>query len=494
MILRATANLFNDRAEWASMQKQSVGIGLAANFVMTARPTANLPLANLDSESIRKFVESIAGEIILPDDARYPKARRVWNHAVDKKPAMIARCAGVDDVRRAIEFARNNELLTAVRSGGHGFAGHGVCDGGIVIDLSLMKTATVDPVRQRITIGGGTAAGELDCLAQAFKMAVPLGSCMTVGVSGYALGGGESSLTPKFGYGCDSISGVEVVTADGRVMTARDGENEDLFWAMRGAGANFGVATSLECRMHPIEKVFSGHLRYPIRQAKKVLRFLDEYTRSIPDHLFIVAAVLPYPGERMLDVAVVWPDEEKKGERAIRPLREFLKPFEDAVQTRDYLDEQRAGSDSPADGDYSSYRRGGHFERLSEETIEVIAEYASNAPTESSGITMMYWHGPWCSQPRDDAFGFRVTGYEYWVHSYWQKSRMRKKSYQWVEDFFAAMGPLSTGRVYVNDLEDEGEERVRAAYGEKYERLAQLKKKYDPENFFKSNQNIRPAV
>ena len=459
---------------------------------MTAQPTAGLPLANLGSESIRKFVESIAGEVILPDDARYPKARRVWNHAVDRKPAMIARCAGVDDVRRAIEFARNNELLLAVRSGGHGFAGHAVCDGGIVIDLSLMKAAIVDPVHQSIAIGGGVAAGELDCLAQAYKMAVPLGSCITVGVSGYALGGGESSLTPKFGYGCDSISGVEVVTADGGVMTARDGENDDLFWAMRGAGANFGVATSLEFQMHPIEKVFSGHLKYPIRQVRKVLRFLDEYTRSIPDELFILAAVLPNPGERMLDIAVVWPDEEKKGERAIRPLRKFLKPFADTVQTRDYLDEQRAGSDSPADGDYSSHRRGGHFERLSEETIEVIAEYASNSPSESSGITMMYWHGPWCSQPRDDAFGFRVTGYEYWVHSYWQKSGMRKKSYQWVEDFYAAMRPLSTGRVYVNDLEDEGEDRVRAAYGDKYERLTQIKKKYDPENLFRSSQNIRP--
>src|SRR5258705_5870315 len=266
------------------------------NLVMTAQPTANLPIASLSSESIRKFAESIAGEIILPDDARYQKARRVWNHAVDKHPAMIARCAGADDVRRAIEFARINDLLTAVRSGGHSFAGHSVCDGGLVIDLSLMKLATVDPVHERIMIGGGVAAAELDCLAQAFKMAVPLGSCMTVGVSGYALGGGESSLTPKFGYGCDSISGVEVVTADGRVLTAREGENDDLFWAMRGAGANFGVATALEFRLHPIEKVFSGHLRYPIRQVRKVLRFLDHYTRSIPDELFILAAVLLSPG------------------------------------------------------------------------------------------------------------------------------------------------------------------------------------------------------
>src|SRR5260370_22105368 len=211
---------------------------------------------------------------------------------------MIARCAGVDDVRRAIEFARNHELLTGVRAGGHGFAGHGVCDAGLVIDLSLIKQAAIEPRDQRITIGGGVVNAELDCMAQAFKLAAPTGSCMSVGVSGYALGGGESSLTPKFGYGCDNISRVDVVTADGRVVTARDGENDDLFWAMRGAGANFGVATSLEFRLHPLEKVFSGHLRYPIRQAKKVLRFLDDYTRSIPDELFILAAVLPHPRAR----------------------------------------------------------------------------------------------------------------------------------------------------------------------------------------------------
>ncbi len=159
-------------------------------------------------------------------------------------------------------------------------------------------------------------------------------------------------------------------------------------------------------------------------------------------------------------------------------MRKFLKPFEDTVKTRDYLDEQRAGSDTPREGDYSSHRRGGHFQRLNEETVGLIAEYASNAPSESSGITMMYWHGPWCSIPRDNAFGFRVTGYEYWVHAYWQKSREHRKSFEWSEEFFAAMRPLSTGRVYVNDLEDEGEDRVRAAYGDKYERLAQIKRKY----------------
>ena len=187
--------------------------------------------------------------------------RKVWNRAVDKRPAIIARCANRDDVVRAVAFARARDLLAAVRSGGHSFAGYGVCDGGIVIDVSAMKTARVDAHNATIIIGPGIVGSELDYFAQAFKMAVPLGSCPSTGVAGYAMGGGESSLTPKFGYGCDSITAVEMVTADARVVTARKGEHEDLFWAVRGAGANFGIATALEFQLHPIEKVYSGHLR-----------------------------------------------------------------------------------------------------------------------------------------------------------------------------------------------------------------------------------------
>ena len=187
---------------------------------------------------------------------------------------------------------------------------------------------------------------------------------------------------------------------------------------MRGAGADFGVATALEFQLHPIEKVYSGHLRYPIRQARKVLQFLDQFAPGIPDELYLLAAVLPHPGQRMLDVAVVWPGEEKRGERILRPLRSFsLKPFADTIEMKEYLDEQRAGSDTPGEGNYASRRRGGHCQRLTPAAIDVIVEHALNAPTEASGITLIYWHGPWSSGTYDDAFGFRRTGYEYWIHS-----------------------------------------------------------------------------
>ena len=430
---------------------------------------------------------------MLPRDRRYAKLRRVKNLAINKYPAVIVRCATQNDVRLAVDFARHRGLLTAVRSGGHSFAGHGVCQDGLVIDLSAMKRVQIDPAHQSLRIEPGVVAGELDCLTQAFRLAVPLGSCPTVGVAGYSLGGGESSLTPKFGYGCDSIVGLEVVTADSRVLTVQAGENPDLFWAMRGAGANFGIATSLEFQLHAIETVLSGSLRYPIRQAKKVLHFLDEFTPAIPPELFLIVAVLPHPGERMLDVKIVWLGERKKGERLLRPLRKYLRPFADTIRPKPYLDEQRGGFDVP-EGEYSSHRRAGHFIRLTEDIIDTLIEHASNAPHEASGITMIYWHGPWCAEPHDNAFGFRCTGFEFWIHSYWQQSGDREKSWAWVEQFFAAMEPLSTGAVYVNDLESEGEPRVRAAYGDKYQRLSLIKRKFDPDNFFRVNQNIAPAT
>jgi hypothetical protein len=324
-------------------------------------------------------------------------------------------------------------------------------------------------------------------------MAVPLGSCPTVGVAGYSLGGGESSLTPKFGYGCDSIVSLNVVTADSKVLRASAEENPELFWAMRGAGANFGIATSLEFHLHPIETVLSGSLRYPIRQAKRILRFLDRFAPTIPPELFLIAAVLPHPGERMLDIKVVWMGEKEKGEKLLRPLRTYLRPFQDMIKPKAYLDEQRSGYDVP-EGDQSSHRRAGHFKRLTEDIIDTITEHASNAPHEASGITMIYWHGPWCARPHDNAFGFRRTGFEFWIHSYWQKAEDRQKSWAWVENFFSAMEPLSTGAVYVNDLEEEGEARVRAAYGDKYERLSLIKRRFDPDNFFRVNQNIPPAT
>jgi hypothetical protein len=235
----------------------------------------------MNVSGVAKLSKFLRGEVVMPRDKIYSQLRCVKNRAVNMHPAII--------VQLAVRFARDHELVTAVRSGGHSFAGYGVCENGLVIDLSLMKRAVLDPVHGRIRIDPGILAGELDCITQSFRMAVPLGSCPTVGVAGYALGGGESSLTPKFGYGCDSLIDLEVVTADGKVLKTNAREHPDLFWAMRGAGGNFGVATSLEFQLHSIERVLSGNLRYPIRQARKVLKFLDDFAPTIPDDLFLIA-------------------------------------------------------------------------------------------------------------------------------------------------------------------------------------------------------------
>ncbi len=448
----------------------------------------------LDAGSVADLRHVLTGDVLTPSDPRYDSTRRVWNHEFDPHPALITMCATEEDVLRSIEFARKKELVVAVRSGGHSFAGYGACDDGLVINLSQMKRVQFDARAATVRIESGVRAGELDQVTQAFGLAAPLGTCPMVGVAGYALGGGESSLTTKIGFGCDSILAASLVTADGRRLHASESENPELFWALRGGGPNFGVVTSIDFRLHRIDKVLSGHLKYPICLTKDVLKFVDEYVQGIPDELYIIATVLPRPGERMLDVAVVWSGEQREGVRVLRPLREFTKASEDTIEPKPYLVEQQSGSDSPAEGDWCSYRKAGHMRRLTCDPIEVIADHAASGSTETCGITLVYWHGQWCSHSRDDAFGFRRIGYEYWIHSYWQNPDDREKSHAWVDEFYERLEPFSTGAVYVNDLMREGEQRVRAAYGDKYERLRRIKSKYDPDNFFRVNQNLKPSL
>ena len=442
---------------------------------------------------MRKFAQKLQVDLILPDHPEYDSIRRVWNHAYDQRPRAIALCLTEEDIVDSLELAQKHGLTVAVRSGGHSFAGYGACDDGLVVNLSRMKRVEIDQPAKTVRIAPGIRAGDLDKITQAFDLAVPLGSCPSVAVAGYALGGGEGSLTPRFGYACDSIQSASIITADGRRLRASQDENDDLFRAIRGGGGNFGVVTSIDFRLYNVNTVLSGHLKYPISRARGTLRFIDEYVLQIPEELYIVSSVFPRPGERMLDIGVVWSGEPREGERVLRPLRQFGNPLEDSIAVRPYLVEQQSGSDSPAEGDWCSHRRAGHLQRLGAEAIEIISDHCANGPTETCGITITYWHGRWSSQPRDDAFGFRQVGYEYWIHTYWQDPADREKSYAWVDKFHADLRPFSTSSVYVNDLEREGESRIKQAYGSKYERLARIKRKYDPNNFFHMNQNIAPA-
>jgi hypothetical protein len=444
------------------------------------------------SGAAKGLAEKLTGRIVLPAHPEYDRLRRVWNHDIDERPALIVLCAAEDDIRRTLDFARSRALPIAIRGGGHSFAGHGVCEGGVVINLSLMKTTQIDPQRRRVSAGPGVVGGELDRVTQAFGLALPLGSCPSVGVVGYATGGGEGSLTPRFGFGCDNMSAARLITADSRVLDAENTSNEDVFWALRGGGGNFGIVTNLEFDLHPITTVLSGHLIYPLKRTSEVLNFVNTFVQDIPPELYLIVTVLPKPGERMLDIGVVWSGEIREGERVLRPLREFIEASQDSIKANRYLDEQQSGSDSPSDGDWCSFRRAGHMELLNPRAIEAIAQHCGIGPSEYCGISMIYWHGPWVERPHDNAFGFRRVGFEYWIHAYWQDPSERERSHRWVGDFHEALRPFSTKGVYVNNLGEEGEERVRTAYGDNYARLSAIKRKYDPHNIFRINQNIRP--
>jgi hypothetical protein len=281
-----------------------------------------------------------------------------------------------------------------------------------------------------------------------------------------------------------------LLTHDSTILTAEALSNQDLFWALRGGGGNFGIITRLDFELHHIQTVLGGHLVYPLNRTREVLTFVNSFVENIPPELYIIIAVLPQPGDPMLDIGIVWCGVPNEGERVVRPLREFLHPSEDTIKVKRYLDEQQAGSDSPSEGDWCSVRRAGHLRRLDHTAIEVIERNSARGPAESRGITMIFWHGPWVEKPHDNAFGFRRPGFEYWIHSYWQDPAERESSHGWVRRFYQELQPFSTGAVYVNNLCGEGPERVKAAYGQKYMRLAEIKRKYDPDNVFRLNENI----
>ncbi len=403
-------------------------------------------------------------------------------------------CVNQEDVVRSIKFARDHNLVLAVRSGGHSFAGHGACDDGLVINLSMMKRVQVDALARTVRIESGTRAGELDQVTQAFGLAIPLGSCPTVGVAGYTLGGGEGSLTPKLGYGCDSMLGASIITADGQKLRASENENGDLFWALRGGGGNFGIVTSIDFRLHQVGKILSGHLKYPIRRMRDVLRFVDDYVQEIPDELYIIATVLPRPGERKLDVAVVWSGEPGEGERVLHPLRSFIKVAEDTIDLRPYLVEQQSGSDSPSEATGAATGRPAICNVLPPTRLTLSPTTQQLALRKLAAlrwfIGMKRGARSPATTPLDFAGSDTNTGYIPIGRILPIEISRTCGSMATAPDWSL----FSTGAVYVHDLMAEGEQRIKAAYGDKYARLARIKRIYDPDNVFRVNQNIKPTA
>jgi FAD/FMN-containing dehydrogenase len=442
------------------------------------------------------------GELVRPGDPSYDEVRGIWNGGIDRRPGLIARCAGVADVAAAISFAVDRELTTAVRSGGHGVGGLAMCDEGIVIDLSAMKGVRVDPAARTVRAEAGVLLGELDREAQHFGMAVPSGIVTHTGIAGLTLGGGIGWLMRKYGLTVDNLISTDVVTADGRFLVASEDENADLFWGIRGAGANFGVVTSFEYRLQEVgPTVLAGPMFFPLERGEEVLRFYRDWIADAPDELGTVlnlrrAPAVPFlpedmHGKHVVTVVPCWVGPIEEGERTMAPLRE-LGPSIDLAQPKPFLAHQSMFDPTVPHG-WQYYWKSHEVQTLTDEIIDVLIEHTWDITSPLSYTIIFHQGGAVALVGEDDmAYSHRSAGHAININGAWIDGP-GEDHVAWTRAMFAGLEPFALG-VYVNFLGAEGSERVRAAYGDaKYERLANLKARYDPANVFRLNQNVEPA-
>ena len=424
-----------------------------------------------------RFQQTLRGELMLPTSPEYDEARRVWNGIVDKKPALITYCAGSDDVIAAVNFARSTELPIAVRSGGHNVAGNSVCDGGVVIDLSRMKGIAVDPERCIARAEAGLTLGEFDAATQALGLATTMGVNSDTGIAGLTLGGGFGKLGRRFGLACDNLVVADVVTADGRLVRASATENADLFWGLRGGGGNFGIVTAFEYRLHPVgPKVLAGSLIYNEAQARNALKAYYEFSRNAPDELSADAALVTSPsGERLFSISVCYSGPLDEGDRVLAPLRAYGKPIEDRIALASYLEVQSAG-DSIFPRGRRYYWKAQFLREITDAAIDALLQAYTTAPSTMALAVFQQVGGAIARLPVSaTAYGGREAAYDCFPIAIWEDPADDAANIQWVRDMWAAMRPFSTGAVYVNNLGDEGEDRVQAAYGPNYQKLVRLR-------------------
>jgi UDP-N-acetylenolpyruvoylglucosamine reductase len=455
------------------------------------------------AQSIEQLKAAIRGEVIEPKDAGYDAARKVYNAMIDKRPKLIVRTADVADVMTAVRYGNENGLLTAVRGGGHSGAGLGTCDGGLVIDLSPMKGVRVDPAARTVRVAAGCVWGDVDHATHAFGMATPSGFISTTGVAGLTLGGGIGYLVRRYGLTIDNLLSVDVVLADGRFVTASASENDDLFWAVRGGGGNFGVVTSFEFRLHPVSTVQFGPTFWPLEQAADVLKAYREFILTAPEEVngffaFLVVPPAPMfpPNLHMKKVCgIVWcstasPEETEK---ATRRMRSVGTPLLDAVGPAPFPVVQSAFDGLFVPG-LQWYWRADNFTELSDAAIAKHVEHGSKLPTMLSTMHLYPLNGAAQRVGKNDtAYSFREALFAEVIVGIDQDPANAGKVTEWCKSYYDALHPYSAGGAYINFMMDEGQERVQASLRDNYPRLAVIKKKYDPTNFFRVNQNIKPA-
>ncbi|PBB18871.1 FAD-binding oxidoreductase [Mesorhizobium sp. WSM4313] len=437
----------------------------------------------------------LRGELVLPTDAAYDRARRVWNGAIDKRPAAIVFCATPDDVVHAVTYARSQGCLVAVRSGGHNVAGLSVCDDGMVIDLSRMKKISVDPQRRIARAEAGLNLGEFDAATQAHGLATTMGVNGDTGIAGLTLGGGFGKLGRKHGLSCDNLIAAEIVTADGRMLRTSASDHPELFWALHGGGGNFGIVTAFEYRLHPLgPALLVGSVLHAYNQAREAMRFYDEFSRGAPDELSVDAALVTLPsGERAFSIAACYAGPLEAGEAVIAPLMKFGSPVESRLQAIPYIQIQSAG-DSLFPRGRRYYWKAQFLREIADGAIDALLDCYAKAPNRSSLLVFQQVGGAIARVPASDSpYANRDAALDCFPIAIWDDPVDDEANIGWARDLWNAVRPFSTGGVYANNLGDEGDERVRDAYGGNYARLAAVKKQYDPTNFFRLNQNIRPG-
>ncbi|MFL7810813.1 MAG: FAD-binding oxidoreductase [Anaerolineae bacterium] len=453
------------------------------------------------------FRANLRGQLVLPGEADYAERRRLWNGMIDRHPAMIVCCAGTADVIASVNLAREHDLLLAVRGGGHNVAGSASCDGGMVIDLSAMRSVWVDPDIPVARVEGGATLGDLDHETQAFGLAAPLGVVSRTGVAGLTLGGGYGWLTRKYGLSCDNLLSVDIVTADGQLRRASPTEHPDLLWAVRGGGGNFGVVTSFEFRLHPVgPEVMLLATFYPLSVAREGLRAFREYMATAPEELFALAVLWRCPegpmfpeemqGQNVLVLVGVYSGPIEQGEQAIRPLREFDTPIADLSGPVPWVEAQRFFDADYPDGRLY-YWKSIYLDQLSDEAIEVLVEQTLERPSADSSVDVWYLGGAYSRVGADEtAIGRRDAEVMIGLEANWSEPEHSDANIQWARDAHARLHPFSSGGSYVNfgGYAEDSEEVVRDVYERNLERLAEVKRRYDPTNLFRVNHNIRPGA
>lgn len=459
----------------------------------------------VDTTAFERLRDAFRGTLLDPTDPGYDGARTLFNAMIDRRPAAIAQCAGVDDVIASIRFARESGLPCAVRSGGHSVAGASICDGGIVIDVRPLKQIEIDPERRVARVGAGCTWGEFDRAAQAHGLATTGGRVSTTGVAGLALGGGSGWLERKHGLACDNLLAVELVTADGELVRASEDEHPDLFWALHGGGGNFGVATTLEFALHPVgPEVYVVLVGHRADRERELLEFYRDYMATAPAGVGTAFVHLTGPegdelippelvGEPIVLLAGMYAGPVDEGEEALRALREFGSTAFDGSGPMSYADFQCALDDPPGKRNYWTAE---YLADADDEALDVIAAHSARTPAGPSQTFIVPW-GDAVADVGEDETPLAKRDATWVVHPFgvWDDPDEDAANIAWARDFRAALAPHATGGVYLNFIGAEGEERIRAAYGEeKYLRLSAIKAKYDPDNVFQLNHNIKPAA